>query len=101
MNIPVSSIIGKLEEELKKAKAAGTPHDLKARLLVIRSLCDVILDQQEENYDFSAIQEPKSESEITPLELEKMIGNANSKTLTMKERLLVEDDANGESIFDF
>lgn len=104
MNIPVSAMIVKMEEELRKAKGAESAHELKARILVVRSLCDVILDQEDKSADIKAEKGIGRGDEITPLELEKMMGifpKKDDDRLQVKERFLEEEDANGESIFDF
>lgn len=102
MNIPISNILSKIEQELNKAKVHHSKEELKARLLVIRSLCDVVLDHDEVN-DFTEIKEPSQKNEtFTPLELEKMMGIKKAKDKPKPiSRYLEEEDANGESIFDF
>ncbi len=47
MNIHISALIQKMEEELKKAKTAERDEELKRYVAVVRSLCDVVLDQPE------------------------------------------------------
>ncbi|MCY8443172.1 YwdI family protein, partial [Bacillus spizizenii] len=47
MNIHISALIQKMEEELKKAKTAERDEELKRCVAVVRSLCDVVLDQPE------------------------------------------------------
>lgn len=101
MNIPITNILSKIEKELEKAKGLQSKEELKARLLIIRSLCDVVLDEAEEN-DFTDIKGPVEKNEtFTPLELEKMMGIKKEEQPKVASRYLKEDDANGESIFDF
>lgn len=102
MNIPIKNILTKMEQELMKAKESQSKEGIEARLLVIRSLCDVVLHQPAEQRDFTDIEEPQSKDDISALELEKMMGIEKKKSVTLSPTRVVEEDgANGDSIFDF
>ncbi|WP_243293003.1 YwdI family protein [Bacillus sp. FJAT-47783] len=102
MNIPIKNIVLKMEQELMKLKESQSKEAIEARLLVIRSLCDVVLDQPEEQRDFTDIQEPQTKEDISSLELEKMMGIKKPKPAALSSaRVIEEDGANGDSIFDF
>ncbi|MEN2452774.1 YwdI family protein, partial [Bacillus sp. JR_15] len=47
MNIHISSLLQKMEDELKKAKECHQENELKMHIAVIRSLCDVIVEPQQ------------------------------------------------------
>ncbi len=47
MNIHISSLLEKMEDELKKAKECSQENELKMHIAVIRSLCDVIVEPQQ------------------------------------------------------
>jgi hypothetical protein len=100
LNIPVRNILLKIGEELEKAKMSQSREAIQSRLLVIRSLCDVVLEERKEETDFTDIQETVPQHSFTDLELEKMMGIKKPQQ-KMVSNYLKEDDANGESIFDF
>lgn len=102
MHVPIKTIFMKMEEELFKAKASDSREAIEARLLVIRSLCDIVLEAGEKRHDFTDIQDSASKEEISALELEKMMGIQKRKPTSLTSTRIVEEDgANGDSIFDF
>ncbi|MFT4398886.1 YwdI family protein [Bacillus sp. SW14] len=105
MNIHISALIQKMEEELKKAKTAELDEELKRSVAVVRSLCDVVLDQPEAA-SAPLIQPSSTSSPATPpstdqLMMEKMMGSAGLKNYRKQEKEKQEEDGNGESLFDF
>ncbi|MGM7723550.1 YwdI family protein [Metabacillus sp. Hm71] len=102
MNIHVSKLLGKMEEELVKAKNSETDKELREKLVVIRSLCEIILEDDTSSSSLR-IPSPKP-NEINPAELQKMMGNysttANQQSGISSTRYK-EEDANGDSLFDF
>ncbi|ATH93634.1 hypothetical protein ACH95_12105 [Bacillus glycinifermentans] len=100
MNIHISSLLQKMEEELKKAKNCHRENELKMHVAVIRSLCDVIVEQERPAVQPSPyIQPAKSASD--QLMLEKMMGSAGAEQYQKQEKQNKEEDGNGDSIFDF
>ncbi|MGN7938881.1 YwdI family protein [Virgibacillus sp. 6R] len=99
MNIHVSKLLQKMEEELTKAKQSASDKEIRERLIVIQSLCDVILDEQKNSLHIPSPQP----NQINPAELQKMMGNFSSapKPQQTSSNLYKEDDANGDSLFDF
>ena len=99
MNIHVSKLLQKMEEELDKAKKSDTDKELREKLVVIKSLCEVILDEKSSSLN---IPSPTS-NEINQAELQKMMGNMSTvvKQPTISSTPLKENDANGDSLFDF
>lgn len=101
MNIHVSKLLQKMEEELVKAKNSETDKEMREKLAVIQSLCEVILDEKSK----SSLNIPsQTSSEINPAELQKMMGNI--PTIVKQQPILSsspykEKDANGDSLFDF
>ena len=100
MNIHVSKLLQKMEEELDKAKKSDTDKEWREKLVVIKSLCEVILDEKSSSLN---ILSPTS-NEINQAELQKMMGNI--PTIVKQQPILSsspykEKDANGDSLFDF
>lgn len=105
MNIHISALIQKMEEDLKKAKTAERDEELKRYVAVVRSLCDVVLDQPE-NVSAPRIQPSVTPSPAAPpstdqLMMEKMMGSAGLNKFRKQEKEKQEEDGNGESLFDF
>lgn len=89
-----------MEDELRKAKVSATDKEMREKLVVIQSLCEVILDEKSKSLQINS---PTSD-EINPAELKKMMGNiptvvkAQPNTASSPYK---EEDANGDSLFDF
>ncbi|KKI89627.1 hypothetical protein WQ54_25060 [Bacillus sp. SA1-12] len=101
MNIHVSKLLGKMEEELVKAKNSDTDKELREKLVVIRSLCEIILE--DDTSSSLRIPSPKT-NEINPAELQKMMGSFSASAKQqpgISSARYKEDDANGDSLFDF
>ncbi|MEC1471185.1 YwdI family protein [Bacillus haynesii] len=99
MNIHISSLLQKMEDELKKAKECTQENELKMHIAVIRSLCDVIVEPQQRPSVQSSPTANKPSSD--QLMLEKMMGSAGAEQYKKQEKQKHEDDGNGDSIFDF
>jgi hypothetical protein len=100
LNIHVSKLLQKMEEELDKAKKSDTDKELREKLVVIKSLCEVILDEKSISLN---IPSPNS-NEINQAELQKMMGNLSTAVKqqpTISSTPYKESDANGDSLFDF
>ena len=100
MNIHVSKLLQKMEEELGKAKTSGTDKEMRERLVVIHSLCEVILDVKSSSLPLSL----SASSEMNQAELQKMMGNLSTvgrQQPTISATPYKESDANGDSLFDF
>lgn len=80
MNIPVNQLLRKMNEHVNAASNESETK-LREHLMAIRTLCDVILDLSHE--------EPKTVPQI------QVVHPAVTKSTHL------EDDANGDSIFDF
>jgi Family of unknown function (DUF5327) len=98
VNIHVSKLLQKMEEELLKAKASDSDKEMTEKLNVIKSLCEVILDEKPNSLNIAS----PAAKEINPAELQKMMGNLPVKQQpTIISSPLKENDANGDSLFDF
>ncbi|MBM7662398.1 hypothetical protein JOC85_003205 [Bacillus mesophilus] len=82
MNVSVKQIVEKMDQELKLALTED-PAKVRDHLLVIRSLCDLVL------------QEPmKSTPKIDT-------STPHSLLKEPKKNIQTDDEANGDSLFDF
>ncbi|MED4403827.1 YwdI family protein [Metabacillus fastidiosus] len=90
MNIHVSKLLLKMEQELQKAKTMSDEKEIREHISIIHSLCEVILGEKTEQ----VIQHSQPLKDFNQIELQKMMG---SKTVSRVQ----EEDGNGDSIFDF
>jgi hypothetical protein len=79
--IPVNRLLSEMEKQLSAAKNAGDEQSMREALSAIRSLCEVALS---------------AESNPVPLKL-----NVQQSPSVIRHEKLQEEDANGDSIFDF
>lgn len=83
MYIPAEKILNKIEEQLSFAKQANSEVEIRGKIQVIKALCDLLLDEQNEEKQWSI-----------PTSIVK-------KGEPQKTVIDDEDGANGESLFDF
>ncbi|WP_226669133.1 YwdI family protein [Metabacillus litoralis] len=104
MNIHVSKILTKMQDEIDKAKNSDLEHNIKEHIMIIQSLCDLIVENKSKAQTPTQLSSPIS-SEISPTELQKMMGNiptvAKQKPGTEKSSTYKDEEANGHSLFDF
>ncbi|MED3571185.1 YwdI family protein [Cytobacillus praedii] len=90
LNISVQQLLRKIEEELHEAKGNINEARIRERIYSIKSLCELILDEQDQpaapNHTFI----PKQPAY-----------QAQPASIQQPKRLELEDDANGDSLFDF
>lgn len=93
MQISSDKILNKMASEIAKAKGSES-HKTKEHLLVVRALCDLLLEEQTEA---PAYGEPKIQTQvISPQMPVQPIASFSGEPVYIKE-----DDANGNSLFDF
>lgn len=85
MNIPVEQLLHKMTDELQKANQSIKNEQLREHLIVIRSLCDVILEQKPKEMGNSVQTEQQS----------------TQPQSVAPKRIEDDEDANSDSIFDF
>jgi hypothetical protein len=90
MSISVEQLLKKMESELHKAKQAGSTVELREHVHSIKILCELILDDQG-NRTVQNLPEV--------LALQPQIQTIKPTTLSVKK--LEEEEANGDSLFDF
>lgn len=89
--ITYESIVKQIEKLTTEAAHAATEQQAREKLAAIRALCDVVLDEK--------ISSPK------PVSINSMSTTISSPVYTQPVAIpaqkLEEDDANGDSLFDF
>lgn len=77
--IPLSRIVVEIEKHVSKAKLRDDESSIRESLIAIRALCDVALEESSKMYLHAQSLEPQ------PIQTER----------------IKEEDANGDSLFDF
>lgn len=92
MAVENETIIQRMINELNKARNADE-HVMKNHIANVQLLCDLMLEGDK----------PQSpETNFTKEEMKAMIGkNSNDKVRPVHRSTTIDDDANGESLFDF
>lgn len=85
MKISLHKLLQKMAEEIKQAQASTSETKTRERIQAIKTLCELVLDEPEN----------KQKLESVPTML------AQPLTINQSQRLQVDDEANGESLFDF
>jgi len=100
MSVSTTSILNKMLNEAKQAKETNTKKDMQKHAANVKLLCELLLDEEETAETKGSV----DEHSITPAEMKAMIGEENrSKDSSSQDRkkLVDDDEANGESLFDF
>lgn len=84
--IPLSRVVTEIEKYVTIAKGKGDDQSIRESLLAIRALCDVVLSERPD------INPP------LPMQIAQPTSAAQS--ISVGERIK-EEDANGDSLFDF
>ncbi|MEH7222257.1 YwdI family protein [Bacillus sp. JJ1566] len=92
MNISVGKILDKMQQELQSAKSEASEQKVRERLMAIRTLCDLVLD--EAPVDVRRIEVVPVPQVVQPIP-------TMQPTTIQNTAKLEEEDANGDSLFDF
>ncbi|MBH0357634.1 YwdI family protein [Bacillus toyonensis] len=95
MQISSDKILNKMANEIAKAKSSEGQKS-KDHLLVVRALCDLLLDEQVES---STYREPQIQSQVIrsqPITTVQPVQPVSGEPVYIKE-----EGANGNSLFDF
>jgi Family of unknown function (DUF5327) len=90
LNISVQQLLRKIEEELHEAKGNTNEARIRERIHAIKSLCELILDDQ--------AMPAASKNMFVPQQTAHQVQPAS---IQQPKRLEMEDNANGDSLFDF
>ncbi|WP_045515979.1 YwdI family protein [Neobacillus niacini] len=95
MNITVEKLLRKMEEELKLAKNSTKQENLREKVYSIKILCELILDEKQIQQEAPLNPIPAYQ----PITVQPSIQQPVS--LNQPKKLEMEDEANGDSLFDF
>lgn len=90
LNISVQQLLRKIEEELHEAKGNTNEARIRERIYSIKSLCELILDEQ--------VVPAAAKSTLVPQQPAQQV---QPVSIQQPKRLEMEDEANGDSLFDF
>jgi hypothetical protein len=101
VNISVQTLLMKMEEELKLAKSSTKEENLREKVYSIKILCELILDEKQSTVKQTAPIQPVIPQQVyqQPLMNQQVFQQAPS--LQQPKKLEMEDEANGDSLFDF
>ncbi|MCA1033333.1 MULTISPECIES: YwdI family protein [Bacillaceae] len=93
MQIPVGNLLAKIEKELQGAKSSSSEEMIRERVYSIKALCELLLEGEKTSSEpvrpaASYIPQPVQES--VPL-----------ASIQQPRKMNMENEANGDSIFDF
>jgi Family of unknown function (DUF5327) len=95
VNISVDKLLSKIEEELKLAKNSTKQENLREKVYSIKILCELILDDKQGQQD----------APTTPITAYQPVtiqpAFQQPVSLNQPKKLEMEDEANGDSLFDF
>lgn len=90
MNISVQKLLGKMEKELLEAKASPSEARIRERVQAIKALCELVLEESDAVSTSAAasISHTYSAPAAQPANLQ-------------PKKMQMDDEANGDSLFDF
>lgn len=93
MGISMQKLLRKMEEEIRNARISASETRIRERIQAIKTLCELILEEPEEKqHQFTSMTTVPTQA-VTINNPERLVNN--------HKRLQTDDDANGESLFDF
>jgi hypothetical protein len=101
MNISVNQLLAKMEEELKHAKNSTKQERLREKVYSIKILCELLLDEKESKIEIPLQKAPAYQPVPTqqPVMPQSIIQQPVS--LNQAKKIEMDDEANGDSLFDF
>lgn len=86
----MQSLLDKIEEELKQAKQSDSEVRIREKIYAIKTLCELALEQE------TSRQRPMSSfPQSSPIEPQRAV------QYQQPAKMKVDDEANGDSLFDF
>lgn len=98
MKISHQSVLSKLELEIQQARLASTDERVKKHLYTMKTLCEIILEGEPEAKVDTVEFLPAEKTRYLPAAVQQP---GLSDSFKQEKKLITEDGANGESIFDF
>lgn len=91
MNISVQKLLGKMEKELLEAKGSSSDARIRERVQAIKSLCELVLDESETG----------STAAVSSISHTFSDQPAAQPANLQPKKMQMDDEANGDSLFDF
>lgn len=95
MNISIEKLLAKIEEELKLAKHSTKQENLREKVYSIKILCELILDEKQSQQGTQLNPVPANQPVTVQPTFQQPV------SLNQPKKLEMEDEANGDSLFDF
>jgi hypothetical protein len=96
MNISVEKLLAKIEEELKQAKTSTKQEQLREKVYSIKILCELILDEKQVSREIQVNPTPVYQPIMAQPTFQ-----SQPTTLNQPKKIEMDDEANGDSLFDF
>lgn len=109
MNISVQKLLAKMEEELNQARASHKEESLRERVYSIKILCELILEEKQTGRDVQQATDANQQSTAAQVFQQAAYQPAVSQpifqhptvTAPQPKKLELDEEANGDSLFDF
>lgn len=106
MSITVQTLLAKMEAELKQAKSSTRPEGLREKVYSIKILCELILEEKQAGQLTSVsaavpVQPMMTQPVVSPQPIMNQAVFPQTTTLQQPKKIDMEDEANGDSLFDF
>lgn len=93
--ISIGKLLEKMEEELKLAKGSASDARIRERIHSIKTLCELILEEPARPVETGRIAEPvRFVQPVSPPVMQPL-------TINQAKPLKMDDESNGDSLFDF
>ncbi|MFE8701908.1 YwdI family protein [Cytobacillus sp. FJAT-54145] len=90
MSIPVRKLLEKMEQEMTQAKRSESSAHIRERVHAIKTLCELVLDEQVKMEGTLKVATSTSITQGQPVSVQQQT-----------KRMEIDDQSNGESLFDF
>ncbi|MFC5732686.1 YwdI family protein [Cytobacillus gottheilii] len=102
LSISIQQLLGKMEKELKEAKGLSQSSLVRERVHAIKSICELILENGgEKTQQLSSMPVSYSVPVSQPQPMPQILPQNPAPAIQPAKRLEMEDEANGDSLFDF
>ncbi|OLS41259.1 YwdI family protein [Bacillus sp. MRMR6] len=101
MNISVNQLLAKIEEELKHAKISTKQESLREKVYSIKILCELLLDEKESKTEVPLHKAPAYQPVLTQQPVMPRPIMQQPVSLNQVKKIEMDNEANGDSLFDF
>lgn len=95
--ISIKKLLEKMEEEIRLAKGASSETGIRERIYSIKTLCEVVLEEPARSVETVRMAEPVRFVQHTA----PVVQNLQPVTINQPKPLKMDDESNGDSLFDF